>query len=350
MSAKSAGSGGTPEGLSAAAALELMLERVAVTEAAVRDRFPLYAAPETGEWTTTVRGSWVAGFWVGTLWLRARWTRDARHRAVAEDWTRRLAAAAAADTVTRGLTLWYGAAAGHRLGVSDSAPQLALEGAEQLAATFDPQAGILPWGTAFGAPAAPVIARVDGLAGTIPLLAWTGTRAVAERHLATHLRVCSGRAEWIPALSFAHGRWEPCTEPAIGWSRGDAWRLLALADAGLWLDTEYSRRAVESMTEWPWPPTAVPAAVRGESWVIDTSAASIMAVALCKLGRFDQACELAEVLVGEHLSAGSAPGRLLNGCYDLSRGVATGHELIWGDFFLMLALAMLSGEVDPAEL
>ncbi|MFE2996227.1 hypothetical protein ACFXG4_14570 [Nocardia sp. NPDC059246] len=40
----------------------------------------------------------------------------------------------------------------------------------------------------------------------------------------------------------------------------------------------------------------------------------------------------------------------MNGCYDLSRGLATRHELIWGEFLLMLALAILSGEVDPAEL
>ncbi|MFE3954601.1 hypothetical protein ACFXPS_10500 [Nocardia sp. NPDC059091] len=334
----------------AAAALELMVDRITVTEAAVRDRFPLHAEPDTGEWTTTRRGSWVAGFWAGQLWLRARLTRDTRHQGVAEDWTRRLAPAAAVDTVTRGLTLWYGAAAGHRLGVSESGRRLVRQGAEQLAATFDSEAGILPWGTAFNDPAEPVIARVDGLAGTIPLLAWTGAGAVAERHLATHLRICSGPAELIPALSFAHGRWEPHAEPAAGWSRGEAWLLLALADAGLWLDAEYTRRAVELLSEWPWPPAAVPAAVRGEPLVLDTSAASIMAVALCKLGRSDRARELVEVLVGEHLSTGESPGRLLNGCYDLSRGLATRHELIWGDFFLMLALAILSGEVDPAEL
>lgn len=131
--------GRTLPGMRAAAALEPILDRIAVTEAAVRDRFPLYAEPDAGEWTTTRRGSWAAGFWVGQLWLRARLTRDTRHRDV-------------------------------------------------------------------------------------------------------------------------------------------------------------------------------------------------------------------EVLVGEHFSTGESPGRLLNGRYDLSRGLAIRHELIWGDFFLMLALAILSGEVDPAEL
>ncbi|RMI28500.1 sugar ABC transporter permease [Nocardia stercoris] len=331
-------------------ALERMLDRISSTESAVRDRFPLFAAADSGEWTTSRRGSWAGGFWVGQLWLRARVTDDPRHRAAAETWAQRLEPAIAADTVTRGLTLWYGVAAGHRLGLSVTAGQQARAGAARLAATFDAAAGILPWGTAFGEPAEPLIARVDGLAGTIPLLAWAGAAHVATRHLATHLRICAAPTGLIPALSRSGAAWEPRGEPPAGWSRGEAWLLLALADAAQWLDGDHACLADELLDRWPWPISEIPAALRQHPEVPDTSAAAITAVALCKLGRPDRAQELVDVLVAHHLSAGDRPGRLLSGCYDLPRGLATTHELIWGDFFLMLALAILSGAVDPTDL
>ncbi len=40
---------------------------------------------------------------------------------------------------------------------------------------------------------------------------------------------------------------------------------------------------------------------------------------------------------------------LLDGCYDAGRGVATRHELIWGDFFLAVGLAELTGRLDIRE-
>ncbi len=49
-----------------------------------------------------------------------------------------------------------------------------------------------------------------------------------------------------------------------------------------------------------------------------------------------------ERLVGEHLTR----GMLLDGCYDAGKGVAVRHELVWGDFFLALGLAALTGLVE----
>ncbi|MFD4861899.1 hypothetical protein [Streptomyces atratus] len=50
-------------------ALGLLLQRVHGTASAVGDRFPLYADPADGRWTTTRRGSWTGGFWAGLLRL-----------------------------------------------------------------------------------------------------------------------------------------------------------------------------------------------------------------------------------------------------------------------------------------
>ena len=55
----------------AVSALAGILERVRRTAAEVGPRFPLYADPDTGRWTTTSRGSWTGGFWAGLRWLRA---------------------------------------------------------------------------------------------------------------------------------------------------------------------------------------------------------------------------------------------------------------------------------------
>ncbi len=360
-------------------ALDDVLARVDSTEAAVGPRFPIYADPDSGEWITSRRGSWVSGFWVGQLWLRARLTRETTHLRAAREAAARSALSTRSDTVTRGLIFWYGDAAGERLGFAPERPlpcvlsataagartgSAARTAAERLCATVDPGTGILPWGTAFGDPADEITARVDGLAGTIPLLAWAGAPAVAERFLRGYLDIagapprrgptgaCSDTAtgnrlsESAPAAFVkTAGGWRARSSPPPGWSRGRAWLLLALADAGYWLDSAFTDYAHSSAEHAPNPPV-VPAAITGAT-AVDTSAAAITAVALCKLGRTREAEALISELVTEHLARTGPRGRLLRGCYDLPGGVAVAHELIWGDYFLLLALAIVLGAVSP---
>ncbi|WP_317852566.1 hypothetical protein [Streptomyces venezuelae] len=165
-------------------ALDAVLGRVAVTRAEVGDRFPLFADPGTGHWTTTRRGSWAGGFWAGLLWLRARHTGAAADRAAASECTARLAPWAGADTATRGLILWYGTA------LADGDPAAAdLRGraAEACHAALDPQLGLVPWGSALGGPR--LLARSDAVPGMVPLLATTSVPAAAA-HLHGHLDLC----------------------------------------------------------------------------------------------------------------------------------------------------------------
>ncbi|WP_178390998.1 hypothetical protein [Streptomyces uncialis] len=94
---------------------------------------------------------------------------------------------------------------------------------------------------------------------------------------------------------------------------------------------------------------------------LDTSAAAITAVALLKLARVPgphartyarRAGAILERLVRDHLSEprpGRPAGMLLDGCYDAPRGLAVRHELVWGDFFLALALAALTGAADLTQ-
>ncbi|MFF1688368.1 MULTISPECIES: sugar ABC transporter permease [unclassified Streptomyces] len=327
-----------------APALKSVLGQVALTHAEVGDRFPLFADPDTGRRTTTGRGSWTGGFWAGLLWLRARYTEDEGARAAAAKYTGRLADWVHADTATRGLIFWYGTA------LADTAESAALRerAARACRDAYDAELGLVPWGSAFGGPR--LMARVDGVPGMVPLLATVDTRA-AEAHLRRHLELCLGEDSFAwswryerPARSGpARGGWVPCDDPPPGWSRGRAWLLLAVADAVHHLDAD----DLADVTRHLIPPRAVPSAdATRPGGPLDTSAAAITAVALLKLGRREQAVQVLEELVRTHLSG---DGRLLDGCYDLTAGTATRHELIWGDFFLAYALAALTGLVDANE-
>ncbi|WP_327254153.1 sugar ABC transporter permease [Streptomyces sp. NBC_01244] len=340
-----------------------VLEQVAVTAADVGEgRFPLYADPDTGQWATTGRGSWAGGFWAGLLWLRARHTGAGGDLAAASACTARLAGWVDADTSTRGLILWYGTAlaAGNA-----GAQELRARAAAACLAAMDEELGLLPWGSAFGGPR--LLARVDGLPGTIPLLAAVSPAAAAS-HLQRHLTLCLPDAgteacralDLVPAWSYEAQRgWLACAEPAPGWSRGPAWLLLALADVlhrpavAAWLPGHPRARAERLAAAWTGPgtPLVPPADAARPDGPADTSAAAITAVALLKLSLLPgprsaryahRAAEILEHLVGHHLSR----GRLLNGCYDAGKGLAVRHELVWGDFFLALGLAGLAGLAD----
>ncbi|MFH9982389.1 sugar ABC transporter permease [Streptomyces sp. NPDC017179] len=313
----------------ALSALDSLLARVAVTRAGVSDRFPLYADPDTGTWKTTARGSWTGGFWAGLLWLRARYTGDAADLEAARACTARLADWAEADTATRGLTFWYGTVlAEDDLGLRDRAARACLN-------AFDPELGLVPWGSAFGGPR--LLARVDGVPGMVSLLATVDAEA-ARSHLRRHLDLCLGAQPFRWSWRHTPGTgWSTCVDPPPGWSRGPSWLLLALAEAArLPGGDEFSEHVATLVPGRPVPPadTAHPGGPR------DTSAAAITALALLRLGLRDRAAAILEELVDSHLTV---DGRLLDGCYDLAAATAVRHELIWGDFFLAYALAELLG-------
>ncbi|WP_282697222.1 sugar ABC transporter permease [Streptomyces sp. CC208A] len=353
-------------------ALDLLLQRVAETAGEVGVRFPLYADPADGRWTTTGRGSWTGGFWAGLLWLRARHTGSDSDRAEAAACTVRLAPWAEADTATRGLILWYGTA----LAVGDEAADALRDRAAKAAlAAWDPTLGLVPWGAALGG--ARLRARADGVPGLVPLLAAAGPegQAAGAAHLHRHLDLC------LPGVSRGEGAPRPCPawrldeadgwaaerDPAPGWSRGEAWLLLAVADALLHADRSsrdsgrLSRAAALLLDRCEFltgPP--VPQAQAGHpDGILDTSAAAIAVVALLKLAQVPRAAwtsacaaraeAVLHRLVDAHLTRpGSArpAGMLLDGCYDAQGGTAVRHELVWGDFFLALGLSALLGRVD----
>jgi unsaturated chondroitin disaccharide hydrolase len=339
------------------AALEVVLGRVDQIEAAVGDQFPLYCHPVTGAWKTTRRGAWTGGFWAGLLWLRSAVSENPVDRDTARQWTQRLAPRAADDTVTRGMTFWYGAGIGYQLTGDPEAARTAMAGALALSAAFDPAWGLVPVGSAFGAGPVPN-AGIDGLAGVVSLLSWAadrggaGRESVAERHAARSIALLVAADGAVSGEVSVSG---PAEESGVVWARGQAWGMLGCAVAADRLGPTYLNPAI-SAAEW-WlgrnPDGQVPpAAFDTPGAPPDTSAAAIGGAALLALAaagapeakRYRTAAESTVArLVDEHLTA---DGVLRDGCYDLTGGVATGHELIWGTYFFAASLAMLSGRVS----
>ncbi|MFD9248076.1 hypothetical protein ACFV0D_40425, partial [Streptomyces sp. NPDC059556] len=127
---------------------------------------------------------------------------------------------------------------GHR-GPDGAGPSGA--GGEGRRRRLDPGLGLVPWGSALGGER--LRARTDGVPGLVPLLASAGPdgREAAARHLHRHLDLClprDGTGRPAPAWRLDRTRgWLAEDDPAPGWTRGEAWLLLAVADALLRADT-----------------------------------------------------------------------------------------------------------------
>jgi unsaturated chondroitin disaccharide hydrolase len=355
-----------------------VLQRVSDTVEQVGDRFPLFAEPIHGRWTTSRRGSWAAGFWVGLLWLRARCTSAPEHVNVARQWCAQLAPRLVDDTATRAMIFWYGAALGQRLFGDRRGCDLGFSAARRLVASFRPDLGLIPLGTALGMTSGNRRTSIDCVGPMVALLRWAHSQGgggrflrIARQHVGRHVTISVlGHGAVICRMGIApHGRgWEPemvapCDVDGTGWSRGQAWALLALAEA-VRIDDAFVPHARRVADYWlsRVPHGALPAWHFGDpEGMCDSSAAVIAAVGLLELdnlvegGSPYQACahdllRTALCSVTPIASNDDRPvGMLLEGCYDHRQGIAMRHELVWGDFFLVLALAMVTGRI-PKDL
>ncbi len=333
-------------------ALAALLRRVTVVAEDVGDRFPLYADPSSGRWKTTRRGSWTGGFWAGWWWLRSEATGHPGDLRTVHRWCRRLHPRASDDTVTRGMTFWYGAGAVAAAGGDPVARQVADAGAVALAGAFEPRRNLIVVGNAFQASVTPK-AAIDALAGTVRLLGFAADNgrpdmdSLALRHTREHVRLLVG----------GDGRVTPevdLSRPVDGeggagsWSRGQAWGVLGLAAAARRWD-EFVVPARRAAGWWLEQFGAgVPPAVLGHpQGPRDTSAAAIVAAGLLDLSTVtgedrwaSAAGSIVDRLIRGHLDD---EGVLRDGCYDLAAGVGIRHELVWGSFFLTGVLATLTG-------
>ncbi|MDG9675833.1 hypothetical protein [Micromonospora sp. DH14] len=339
-------------------ALEALLRRVPMVAGQVGDRFPLYADPVSGAWVSTRRGSWTGGFWAGWWWLRTAVTGLPADQATAREWTHRLAPRTADATVTRGMTFWYGAAQGHRICADALARRIALDGADALAGAFDGNLGLIPVGDAFGAGPAPK-AGVDALAGTVSLLTMAAHAGrhdldrLARAHAERHVQVLVGVDGRIRPEVLLHADGAPVDEAPSSavWARGQAWGVLGLAACARQWGGDFTEAGCRAAQWWlDQVGHDVPATVLGRPGTpVDTSAVVITAAGLLTLSEVTgdggwgaAARAIADAVTDHHLDD---DGVLRDGCYDLTGGVGTRHELVWGSYFLTAILAVLTGRV-----
>jgi unsaturated chondroitin disaccharide hydrolase len=353
-----------------------LLQRVEQTGRVASGRFPMFADPQTGEWTWSEDGGWSGGFWPGMLWLAGAATGERRFADLASESAQRLRSRADAPTVLRGFLFWYGAGIASVLAPARRAQaELAITAARSLAADVDPAAGVLPPGEEdaemyrWPRPGA----CIDGMPGTVPLLAFAAAatgedrlRGIALTH-ARGLAAFCVRADGSVAQSATYdGQGRLIGQATIEgssrdstWARGQAWAMLGLAQAAHLAGGEFTVTAArvadwyldhipaDTVSFWDFDDPAIPDAPR------DTSAAAIAAASLLKLaalgdGRYRAAAErIVDALAERHLAR---HGGLRDGCYDRHQKLAMASELIWGDYFLLEALLALDGMIEPGTL
>lgn len=362
--------------------IERVRQRIASTLGGPSDGFPHVADQATGLWERSPDGDWTGGFWAGQLWLLAAADPAGGWVTRALEWARALRARATSETVFRGFLFWYGAGIG--VDVSSEAAEIALAGATGLAGLFNEGAGLIPLGRQ-AEEASSVgldVANIDGVPGTVPLLVWAARASgrhelheMAARQARTHRDLCV-RDDGSVCQS---ARFDPRTGTLIRrfthkglrddttWARAQAWAMLGFAHAAIWLGPEFLP-PLRTVADWwldhlpddgvaRWDFSVSPTSDEA----LDTSGTAIAAAALLKLAAISpaeggtyrsSAVRMVDRLVHDHLTPVGAsdqrpPGILASGCYDRRTGRAVDNELVWGDYFLLEALLVLGGALDP---
>ena len=367
-------------------ALDAVAAHIRATVAADLTGFPHYGDTGTGAWTTTPDGFWTGGYWNAMLWLGGAVFDDPDLVTEAKRWTERLRPRIGSESVFRGFLFYYGAALGEILHGDEHARALALAAAERLGGDFDPRLGLIALGAE--AEEAHTVgaseANIDGLAA-VPLLLFaagkTGDDRLRDRALRHTLRsaaLCVREdGSVVQSVSLDPETGEPVrsyTHKGVSdsstWTRAQAWAMQFLTHAARHMPeeralSEYATR----VTDW-WMEN-VPAD-RVAYWDFDapidhdtrkdTSGTAIAATAMLKLSTVVEdreraagyrACaeETLRTLAACHLTPVAPrdtrpPGILTNGCFDQREGVALANQLIWGSYYLLEGLAMLTGRLE----
>jgi len=373
-------------------AIDRMLGRIQDTAARVKDGFPHWADPETGQWTTTPEGDWTGGFWIGQLWLAAAATGDARYRSWAAPFAERLRARIDAQTVFKSFPAYYGASLGAILHDAPGPREIALATARSLTRLYAPALRLVPLGAQAeeGAHIGATETSIDSLQAA-PFLFWaagvTGEpalREVATNHAETiihlHLRP-DGSFIQSSSLAAATGRLvRHYTHKGISdtstWGRAQAWGTLfstqsyladrtreawiaaAVRGADWWL----AHAPADRVAFWDFDDPEIPNTER------DTAATAIATAALLKLSRvapteagrarYREAAEAtARALVERYLTPTHAgdrrvPGMLTEACFNKrpdarAQDSANRCEFIVGSYYLFESLLGLAGRIDP---
>ncbi len=368
------------------AAADRMLRRVRDTSASLQDGFPHWADAKTGAWTTTPDGDWTGGAWPGMLWLAYKFSGEEQYAALARHWCLRLRPRATLETAFKGFGFYCGAALGDILAQDETGRTVALEAAASLAGQYDPRLGLIPLGrhAEEHGEVGKAFSSIDSLQA-VPLLLWAADRTGEARYRDTaiphlsrvfeiHSRPDGGiiQSTELDAQTGAatrHFTHKGFSDSSV-WGRAQAWGILyavmgyarcpqqrAWLDSGMKAADWWLANVPQDMVAfWDFNDPAIPNTEH------DTAATAIVCAALLKLGalapsaakrtRYRDAAErTAHALVTQYLTPG---GMLIGGCFN-KRPDSRPHdstlnaELIFGSYFMLESLLVLSGTIKAAE-
>ncbi len=359
-----------------ASAQARLLERIDATADRMRPAFPHAADGITGRWIAKPGGAWTDGFWVGLNWLAYRLTGADRYRAWALEWAARLRGREQTRTHDIGFLFQYSSVLGWQTVREPMLREFGLACADRLVAMFHPAARVIPVGAHAEVSSGLDDVTIDCMMN-LQVLWWAAAEtgnaryhdvaiAHAERTAAWHVRPdgsCVQSVHFDPATGAALRKHTHQGYADDGcWSRGLGWcaygfaeahratgrpDFLAIAERAL--DYHVRRTPTDPVTFNDYDDPRIPDAPR------DTSAAAILASAALALeadgsdtGYRREAGRILAALITRVLTPVGPddrrpPGMLPHTCYNLYTGEAPDHELVWGDYFLLEALARWQG-------
>jgi len=358
------------------------------------ERFPHWANPDTGDWTSTVDGDWTGGFFVGMQWLALKVAPDAAMEARALAMAERMRPRLAARTAFKSFPLYYGAALGAMLGDRPGLRDMALECARDLARMYDPVLGLIPLGSEAeeGAHVGSAETSIDSMQAAT-FLYWAAREANdaamrevafnhADRVLKLHQRADDSFIQSTSLDPKSGAMQRQYTHKGYSdtstWGRAQAWGMLhatmcflhdrrqvqwrdaALRGADWWL----AHVPADRVAFWDFDDPAIPRTER------DTAATSIATAALLRLTTFAPptkaqayrafAEETAAALVRRHLTPVGAsdrrtPGMLVDACFNKRpdarpHDAGTNCEFVVGDYYFLENLLSLAGVIEPATI
>jgi unsaturated chondroitin disaccharide hydrolase len=366
-----------------------MIARVRATHQMGLRGFPHYADTTTGEWTVTPDGFWTGGFWPGCLWLAADRTKDDALLTAAGSWTERLRERTESQSVFKGFLFHFSAANGAMIAGDADAEKLGYLAAESLKRAFIPELGLIPLGK--DAEEAHTVGddetNIDGISASL-VMGWAGVRQ-GDRSMIdaaiTHalksgeycvredgsvLQSASFDAETGALVrNYTHKGYR---DDSV-WTRAQGWAMLGFSYlAGIDPADARLLKMAEAVCDW-WianiPDDLIAYwdfdAPRGAQEPRDTSGTAIAVASLLRLAhahperekaeayrRFAErtAQALCDFVTPTGADDGRPVGILTRGCFDKTRELATDNELIWGDYFLLEALLVLSGQLQMNRL
>jgi len=373
-------------------AIDRMLMRVHDTAARVKDGFPHWADPETGQWSTTRDGDWTGGHWIGMLWIAAATTGDARYSSWAAPLAERLRAKIEGHSVFKSFPVYYGTALAAILHDRPAPREIALHTASSLARLYAPALKLIPLGAQAeeGAHVGNTETSIDSLQAA-PFLFWAASATgdsrlhdVAANHAETviqlHLRpdgsfIQSSSLDAATGQLVRHYTHKGVSDTST-WGRAQAWGMLFSTQSWLadrqrerWMaaavrgaDWWLAHAPADRVAFWDFDDPAIPNTER------DTAATAIALAALLKLarvapseagrGRYRRAAEdTAQALVERYLTPTHpgdrrVPGMLTEACFNKRLDArpqdrANRCEFIVGSYYLFESLLVLAGRLDP---